>query len=136
MCPGLIQLDDENAVFVLLTHQIEKRLETITVEVRELVEEMCSRGWFDDAVEVSCLELPLHFALGLDALSGDLAPTYGLESKPRFILTEEADRSLEFQYDNGIPNQEREIFSKFFYMPPPARRCSGHSPDGRLWARL
>jgi hypothetical protein len=43
---------------------------------------------------------------------------------------------LESQYNNGIPSQEREIFSEFFYMPPHARRCSGHSPDERLWVRL
>ena len=70
MCPGLIQLDDEHAVFVLLTHQSEKHLETIAVEMRELVVEMCSRGGFDAAVEVSGLELPLHFAFGFDALRG------------------------------------------------------------------
>ena len=89
----MIQLDDENAVLVLLTHQIQKHLETLAIEVRELVEEMFPGGWFHDAVQIGGLKLPLHFAFRLDAFGRDLAPTDGLESKARLILAEEAHLS-------------------------------------------
>ena len=67
VCTRLIQLQDENTVLVLLTHQIQKHLKTIAVEVSELVKEVRSGGWFDNAVQIGGLELPLHFAFGLDA---------------------------------------------------------------------
>ena len=51
VCSGLVQLDDENTVVVLLTHQVQEHLETSAVEVGELVEEMCSSSWFNDAVQ-------------------------------------------------------------------------------------
>jgi hypothetical protein len=57
---------------------------------------MVSGSGFYDPVQVGSLRLPLHFAFGLDAFGHDFASTAGLASKARFILTEEADRTLEF----------------------------------------
>ena len=71
----MIQLNDENTVFVLFTDQIQKHLETLAIEVRELVEEVFSCGRFHHAVKIGRLELPLHFASRLDNLGGELAPT-------------------------------------------------------------
>ena len=46
VCSGLIQLNDRRAVVVVLTHQVQEHLETIAVEVGELIEEMCSSCQF------------------------------------------------------------------------------------------
>ena len=77
--------------FVVLTHQVHKDLETIAIEVSELVEEMVSRCRFRHAVQIGGFKLPLHLADGLDAPGGDLVSTDGLESNTGLILIKEAD---------------------------------------------
>ena len=136
MSTRLIQLHDQNAVLVLLAHSIQKHLEAIAIEVRELIEERLTGGWFHDAVQVGGLKLPLHFAFRLDAFGCDLAPTDGFESDPRFILTEEAHLPTQSHDRHGIPSQQRQILSEFFYMPLPVHQRSLHSRDEPLWARL
>ena len=103
----LIQLDNENAVLVLCTHQIQKHLETSAVEVCELIEEMVSRCGFHDPVQIGSLKLPLHFAFGLDAFGRDFAPTDGLESEARLILAEKAYLPAQSQYRYGNLRQHR-----------------------------
>ena len=92
-------LDDENAVVVLLAHQVEEHLETITVEVSELVAARFSSGWFDNAVPIGGLKLPLHFAFGLEAFCRNFASTDGFASNTRLVLAEEADLSVQYFYD-------------------------------------
>ena len=73
----------------------------------ELIEEVLSRARFHHSVEISCLELPLHFTFGLDPFCRDFASTDGLESESRLILAEEADWSTQSHHDDGIPSQQR-----------------------------
>ena len=101
------QDDVENTVLVLLTHSIQKHLEAIAVEVSELVEEVFASDGFNHAIQVCCLELPLHFAFGLDSFCGDLAPTDGLQSDTCFILAKEAHLPTQSQDRKGIPGQHR-----------------------------
>lgn len=107
VCPGLIPLDDEQTVGVLLAHQVQEHLKPSAVEVCALVEEMFSGGWFHAAIQVGCLELPRHFAFGLDAFCRDLASTEGFKSKACLLLAEAADLPAQSQHSDGIPSQQR-----------------------------
>ena len=80
----------------------------------ELIEEVLTSAWFYNPIEISGLELPLHFALRLNAFGCDLAPTDGFESKSRFILTEETYWSGQSSDRYGLPSQQRHILSEFF----------------------
>ena len=102
----------------------------------ELIKEVLTSAWFYNPIEISGLELPLHFALRLNAFGYDLAPTDGFESKSRFILTEETYWSGQSSDRYGIPSQQGESLSEFFSMPRLADLRSLYLQVLPLWVRL
>ena len=60
-------MDDENAVVILLTNQVQEHLETLAVKVYELIEARFFGGGFHEAVQIDGLKLPLHVVFGLEA---------------------------------------------------------------------
>jgi len=93
MTPRLVHLNNQNAVGKLRRHEVEKHLETVGVQVTELIEKVRSSRRFDNAIQVERLKLPLHFAPGFNPPSCDFATTESFEPDPGFVLAPEAHSS-------------------------------------------
>jgi hypothetical protein len=118
--PCLVELNNQNTVVKVFRYQIEKDLETICIEVGELIKEVFSSGWLNHAIEVGCFELlrkvagrifsrhtsALHLAFGLHPSSCDFAATDGLESDAGFIFTQEAHLPAHPHHGDRHPSQQ------------------------------
>jgi hypothetical protein len=105
MAPCLVELENQYAVLELLSYQIQEDLKAIRIEVGEFINEVLSGCWLDYSIEVGCLELPLHFALGFDPSECNFATADGLESNPGFIFTKESYWPSQSHHRDRHPSQ-------------------------------